>query len=367
MKIFSGKESEPVPSRVGTVIAIIVMTIISSSASAVEAAVKEGWEPPVLTAEGSVVKPPWYITVDGRKVALVESKEAANEAVSNVIERYAGNENSVLDVKIEEKTSAEKMELKNGDKMPEVLTVKEAEEKLISGDGGKSYITVTTTEEEIDSEVIDFTEEYRPDDELYVGESEVESEGKQGSKEIVKRVVKQNGNTVEEEIVDEEIKEEPRERIIRTGTKKTADYGNSSSMYEEGDLSYDEDAVYMKLKTPVNGGRISSDFGQRNGDFHRGLDIALPQGSDIYAADSGYVYYSGWCGSYGNIVKIDHGNGMQTYYAHCSELLVNSGQRVERGERIALVGSTGNSTGPHVHFEVIINRSCVNPIEFIDF
>ena len=109
MKIFSGKESEPVPSRVGTVIAIIVMTIISSSASAVEAAVKEGWEPPVLTAEGSVVKPPWYITVDGRKVALVESKEAANKAVSNVIERYAGNENSVLDVKIEEKTSAEKM------------------------------------------------------------------------------------------------------------------------------------------------------------------------------------------------------------------------------------------------------------------
>lgn len=365
-KIFSGKESEPVPSRVGTIVLIILMSLMSSSVAAAETAVKEGWDPPVVTAGGNVVKAPWYITVDGRKIALVESKNAADKAVKNVVKRYSDKEGSILDVEIKEKTSAEKMHLKNGDEMPKVLTVKEAEKKLLSGNNGDSYITVMTTQEEVDRETIDFTEGYKPDEDLYVGESEVESEGQPGSREIVKKVVKQNGAVIKEEVVEEEIKKEPKERIIRTGTKKRSEYGRVSAMYEDNRLSYDEDAVYVKLHTPVTGGRISSDFGERNGEFHRGLDIALQQGSDIRAAESGDVYYAGWCGSYGNIVKIDHGNGMQTYYAHCSKLLVNSGQKVERGERIALVGSTGNSTGPHVHFEVIINRTCVDPTEFID-
>ena len=92
--------------------------------------------------------------------------------------------------------------------------------------------------------------------------------------------------------------------------------------------------------------------------MHSGTDFALAQGSDIYAADGGTVYFAGNCGGYGNLVKIDHGNGMQTYYAHCSSILVSQGQKVRRGERIALVGSTGNSTGPHLHFEVIDGSWC---------
>ena len=132
-------------------------------------------------------------------------------------------------------------------------------------------------------------------------------------------------------------------------------------------MSYDPDAVYELLKTPVDQVYVSSNFGQRWGRLHRGVDLALAQGSAIYAADDGKVYFSGCCGSYGNLVKIDHGNGMQTYYAHCSELLVSEGTQVERGDKIALVGSTGNSTGPHLHFEVIINGNLANPADFLDF
>ena len=112
---------------------------------------------------------------------------------------------------------------------------------------------------------------------------------------------------------------------------------------------------------PVDDVYVSSGFGTRWGRLHRGVDLALAQGSPIYAADSGTVYFAGDGGGYGNLVKVDHGNGMQTYYAHCSSLLVTSGQKVSRGEKIALTGSTGNSTGPHLHFEVIINGKCIDP------
>ena len=164
--------------------------------------------------------------------------------------------------------------------------------------------------------------------------------------------------------MEESIVEEPEEKVILAGTKLPASY--QSSFYEDPDLSYDEDAVYGKLQRPVAGGVVTSGFGSRWGKVHHGIDIALPQGSEIHAADNGNVYFAGTNGSYGNIVKIDHGNGMQTYYAHCSRLLVSAGQRVERGEQIALVGSTGRSTGPHLHFEVIINRNSIDPSGLIE-
>ena len=197
-----------------------------------------------------------------------------------------------------------------------------------------------------------------------MGEIKGASEGSPGTKEITKKVTKENGNPVSETILEESVVEEPEEKVILAGTKLPASY--QSSFYEDPDLSYDEDAVYGKLQRPVAGGVVTSGLGSRGGKVHHGIDIALPQGSEIRAADNGTVYFAGANGSYGNIVKIDHGNGMQTYYAHCSRLLVSAGQRVERGEQIALVGSTGRSTGPHLHFEVIINRNSIDPSGLIE-
>jgi murein DD-endopeptidase MepM/ murein hydrolase activator NlpD len=110
-------------------------------------------------------------------------------------------------------------------------------------------------------------------------------------------------------------------------------------------------------------GTVSSGWGYRTRfeKFHYGLDIAAPTGTPIYAACAGVVEYAGWKNGYGYCVFLDHGNGLKTAYGHASKLYVKRGQSVEAGQRIAAVGSTGFSTGPHVHLEVRINGRLVNP------
>lgn len=118
-------------------------------------------------------------------------------------------------------------------------------------------------------------------------------------------------------------------------------------------------------------GPITSEFGYRihpiygRQILHSGIDIGVPTGTVIHAADSGTVVLSGWVSGYGYTVIIDHGNGFSTLYAHNSELLVSEGQSVSQGEAIAHAGSTGNSTGPHLHFEVRINGEPQNPLNYL--
>jgi murein DD-endopeptidase MepM/ murein hydrolase activator NlpD len=122
---------------------------------------------------------------------------------------------------------------------------------------------------------------------------------------------------------------------------------------------------------PVSGS-ISSPFGPRPNapvggvsGFHKGTDIAAPCGQPVFAAAAGTVVAAGYQGSYGNWILIDHGNGVQTGYAHSSQLLVSVGQRVAAGATIALVGTTGSSTGCHVHFETRVNGTQVDPVPFM--
>lgn len=112
-------------------------------------------------------------------------------------------------------------------------------------------------------------------------------------------------------------------------------------------------------------GRLTSRFGWRRWRHHDGIDIAAPHGAPVTAARDGVVVFSGWYHAYGKAVIIDHGSGLQTLYGHNSRLLVRSGQRVTKGQLIAHVGSTGRSTGPHLHFEVRINGRPVNPIKYL--
>ena len=115
---------------------------------------------------------------------------------------------------------------------------------------------------------------------------------------------------------------------------------------------------------PVRG-PVTSGFGPRWGAFHSGIDIGVPYGVPIAASRGGTVIRAGWRGDYGYAVEISHGGGVSTLYGHMSQILVNVGQRVGQGDTIGKVGSTGNSTGPHVHFEVRINGSRVNPIGYL--
>jgi murein DD-endopeptidase MepM/ murein hydrolase activator NlpD len=115
---------------------------------------------------------------------------------------------------------------------------------------------------------------------------------------------------------------------------------------------------------PVNGPVVSG-FGMRWGRMHQGIDISVGFGVPVQASAGGTVIHSGWLGGYGNLVVIDHGNGLSTAYAHNSSLAVSVGQYVSQGEVISYVGSTGNSSGPHVHFEVRINGTAVDPLGYL--
>jgi murein DD-endopeptidase MepM/ murein hydrolase activator NlpD len=115
---------------------------------------------------------------------------------------------------------------------------------------------------------------------------------------------------------------------------------------------------------PVNGAVVSG-FGWRGGRMHEGIDITASSGTPIWAAAAGTVIWASWRGGYGNCVVVDHGNGLATLYAHASSILVGVGQSVGQGETIALVGSTGNSSGPHLHFEVRVNGSAVDPLLYL--
>ena len=121
--------------------------------------------------------------------------------------------------------------------------------------------------------------------------------------------------------------------------------------------------TYMK---PLSGGRMTSGFKMRWGSMHRGIDWACPIGTSIMASCGGTVVQAGWFSSYGNCVTLQHPDGRQTRYAHLSKILVSRGQSVSQGQKIALSGNTGRSTGPHVHFEIIINGSRVNPLKYLN-
>ena len=139
----------------------------------------------------------------------------------------------------------------------------------------------------------------------------------------------------------------------------------STSTTEKASAAIADAALSQGGIWPTVSHYISSPYGWRWGTIHTGTDIAGKGGDPIYAWKDGLVTYSGWSGSYGYIVKVDHGNGISTWYAHCRKLLVTAGQEVSQGETIALMGSTGFSTGNHLHFEVRINGVHVNSYLYI--
>lgn len=207
----------------------------------------------------------------------------------------------------------------------------------------KTTETVTRTEPiEIPVETVNNNNEYK----TY---RKVISPGSEGSKEVTEQVVMVNGYETERTVVSEKVLTEAVPQKVEIGTLQTP------PKRAIGNYIY-----------PVSGARFSSGFGYRGGENHSGIDLCASAGTSVYASDGGKIVNAGDRGDgYGNLVIIDHGNGFQTYYAHNSQVLVTVGQDVAQGEAIAKVGSTGNSSGNHVHFEVRKNGTPVNPIDYL--
>ncbi len=154
---------------------------------------------------------------------------------------------------------------------------------------------------------------------------------------------------------------------VVTVAKRTNRYSSSGSVNTATTTSSGVASLGVALIRPVSG-IITSRFGARSSirsSSHTGLDIATSTGTPIAAAASGTVTFSGYKGSYGNLLVISHGNGVQTYYGHCSSLYVSAGATVSQGQTIAAVGSTGNSTGPHLHLEVRVDGVAYNPQNYV--
>lgn len=155
---------------------------------------------------------------------------------------------------------------------------------------------------------------------------------------------------------------EPKSVVVASNRKASTGSVNTAT-----NISGNKVSLGISLMKPVSG-TISSRFGVRSrirSSAHTGLDIATSTGTPVVAAASGTVTFSGWKGSYGYLMVITHSNGVQTYYGHCSKLYYNAGQKVSKGQKIAAVGNTGNSTGPHLHFEIRVNGVAYNPQNYL--
>lgn len=154
--------------------------------------------------------------------------------------------------------------------------------------------------------------------------------------------------------------------VIADLYKKPVTTYRSAGSYTIASSSTKVDLGLSLIKPVTSGYTITSRYGARSGGTHTGLDIAAPTGTTIVAAAGGTVTYVNYSNvSYGNCVKISHGNGVETLYAHCNSIYVIEGQTVSQGQAIATVGSTGNSTGSHLHLEIRVNGTTLNPQNYI--
>lgn len=154
---------------------------------------------------------------------------------------------------------------------------------------------------------------------------------------------------------------------VKKTSNTSTKYAQTGSVNTSSKTSTAKASLGISLIRPVSG-TITSRFGAGSSlrrSSHTGLDIATSTGTPIKAAASGTVTFSGYKGSYGNMIVINHGNGVQTYYGHCSKLYVSAGTTVSQGQTIATVGSTGNSTGPHLHLEVRVNGVAYDPQNYV--
>ena len=338
----------------------------------------------------------YAIVADGKDIICMESYEEAEEVLFGIKAKYKTAGSEITDFKFKETVSIEKREFYYP---PPYFSVPDAVSYIASGAtepkihiiaGGDNlwdiarangiklseleemnpglnprrlrigmeinlyqvqpFITVYFTEVVTKTDRVAYDVIYEDDESMYRGQVQVTSPGEYGSMEIVMEITKENGVAVDSVILSETIIEEPVAQIALRGTMPAPVYTGASSEY---------------LISPVAVIDVTSSYGSRGGRHHNGVDLKAPRGTPLYAAADGVVTYAGYSGSYGNIVKISHGDGLETYYAHCDTMLVSVGEVVTQGQQIATVGRTGNATCDHVHFEVKVNGAPKNPMNYI--
>lgn len=299
-----------------------------------------------------IYKPIYKVTVNGEKIGYCEDKESLQNKINDYMENGAEGQKNVAFVQIDDMPEYQMCLLKKGIKTndDEIFnTIKE------TGITYYRYYAIADDDKE----------------KIYLSTFD---EAESAIKELKK---KESQNSSDLTIVEKYEIELPslsteEDAIAKLYEKKkvvvTTTYPNSSSSGFSTNRGITSKKVNLgiSLVRPVSG-VLTSRYGYRWGRTHTGVDIGASTGTNIKAAAGGTVIFSGWKGSLGKLVVISHGNGIQTYYGHCSSLSVSSGQTVSAGQVIAKVGSTGRSTGSHLHFEIRVNGSAINPQSYIGY
>lgn len=290
-------------------------------------------------------KPIYAVSISGEKVGYVSSEENFNKEIEENIENYsAKNVDSVeLSAKPEyELKLVNKSEETNEDS---ILIAMQKEMKITY-----KYYDILLNDEKIES--VDTKEE---------AEEIINSMNNQNEEEISLSIAERTTNNPEE-ISTNDLE------VAKTTISNTISNTIEQKREEEEKAKGIANVNGIKIAVLPVQGTISSRYGVSSRirvSTHTGLDIAATTGTPINVVSDGTVTFAGWSGSYGKLVKIDHGNGVETWYAHTSKMYVTAGEQVSAGETIAAVGSTGNSTGPHLHFEIRINGKTVNPQNYV--
>lgn len=281
-------------------------------------------------------KPMYEVKIEGTTIGYVENKKSLNEKIQENVENY-----SKENIESAELTAIPEYELKLVNKSQD-----ENEDEVIIALQNELEITYKYYEIASNNEVIENVKDEETAEKLV-------NEIKELSNNEVELTINEKTTKALEEIQIDDLevaKENTVEKLNIDTTESIADING------------------IKVATLPVTGTISSRYGVSSkirASTHTGLDIAATTGTPIKVVADGTITFAAYSGSYGYLVKVDHGNGVETWYGHTSKMLVKEGQAVKAGDTIALVGSTGNSTGPHLHFEVRINGEHVNPQKYL--
>ena len=288
-----------------------------------------------------VYNPMYSVTLSGEFIGYTKDKRELQNRITNYIK--SGDGNTIAFVEIETLPEYKLCLLKKG------IDTNDDEIFSTVADTGIAYYKYYAILE--DSEEKEYVKTYEEAETVVSGLQEKDSMNKDNVSYLLKYETELKEFAVAEDVITDLYKERP---VVKTNQKvntmKTVDYTSTP--------------LGIALAEPIQG-TITSRFGSRSRGLHTGLDVATSSGTPIKAAASGVVSYAGYKGSYGYLVVIDHGDGIQTYYAHCSKIYVSAGDSVSQGQVISAVGSTGNSTGPHLHLEIRVNGEPVNPQNYL--
>lgn len=298
----------------------------------------------------------YSVKIGNKKIGYIDNKEYLN----NYIEEFKNDKENVafVNAKEEVETSIKLVNRNTQDNdikqdIYENLSVEYTTYAVVYNSNNIAYLS---NMEEAENVINDIKSNNNSDETKELSILQVYSD----NYEEIKAINSEEANTkIAEAIKTEEDKKSV--KLASTTNKNTASKKSTTKTTQK---------LGINLSKPLSG-TITSRFGGRTSPGgigstnHKGLDIAAPKGTTIKAAASGTIKFAGYKGSLGKLVIIDNGNNVQTYYGHCSEIYVEAGQKVEAGEAIAAVGSTGAATGPHLHFEIHINGTAVNPQKYL--